>query len=86
MTIKLEIEIKDDKVIYSWELGASKQNGELVAHAEYYLNVCNFIKTFNDTHKQVNDHRMNELLARTFIAEDTGRAQKMVNEIKASEK
>jgi len=65
--MKMEIEIKDDKFIYSYSIGKSSEGGEMPLNAD---NLCAFVSTLNISHKQFmrDDTRvMNEIQCMAYI-------------------
>ena len=65
--MKMSVEIKEDKFVYSYEIGKSSENGEMPLNAD---NLCAFVSLLNITSKQFlrDDRRlMNEIECMGYI-------------------
>lgn len=83
--MKLKISISNDDLEYRYELGATSEEGRIVAHAEHYLLLCEFIRGFRKMSELKTSQTMNEVFAKTWIAEDIERSQEIINKIKAEQ-
>lgn len=80
--MKFSIEIKDDECKYSYKLGMTEETGNMSAHADLFLLVCECVKLFNQSKSRESSYRMNDVLAHTWVAEDIERSQAIIDGIK----
>jgi len=65
--MKMSVEIKEDKFVYSYEIGKNSENGEMPLNAD---NLCAFVSMLDIGHKQfMRDHNrtMNEIECMAYI-------------------
>ena len=81
--IKLTVEIKDEKFIYSYEVGAhSKSFGEISICPDSLSLFTSLLKGCSQHHHSDHEAFMREVSAKAWIEKNPEEAQKVINEKK----
>lgn len=76
--MKLEIEIKNEELKYSYKLGSSCETGKCAAHSEHYIMLVAFINGFLKQRHSKSEDVQSEIFATMFIRDNPKKAQELI--------
>lgn len=76
--IKLDVEIKDEKFIYSYEIGTSKHHSTDKINPEYLSSFCDLLKYCHNISRHENKEIIDEFNARVWIEQNLEEAKKII--------
>lgn len=64
--MKLQVELKDDKFVFSWEVGTSKISSQTPLSVESYITFCELVKRLSDCWNNERDIEREDQLGRLY--------------------